>query len=176
MICYAYASHITAIYDNICLYKTWRFSFNGLAPSKNIYSHSSTFTSDRSDTKLVCWSLPSKSIFDMSSFFKESWLISSSKLLAGHFSTLHWPNYSFSWPLLSPYSTLVVVVTLTFDGCKWFLVFPWMMLWCCNDYPFYLICFKIVSMFSRVHILVVYGFFCLKVEGPKSAQISSRTL
>ena len=71
-------------------------------------------------------------IFDMSSFFKESWLISSSKLLAGHFSTLHWPDYSFSWPLLSPYSTLVVVVTLTFDGCKWFLVFPWMILWCCR--------------------------------------------
>ena len=122
----------TAIYANICLYKTWAFSFNGLSPSKNISSHSSTFTSDRSDTELVCWSLPSKSIFDMSSFFKESWLISSSKLLAGHFSTLHWPDYSFSWPLLSPYSTLVVVVTLTFDGCKWFLVFPWMMLWCCR--------------------------------------------
>ena len=64
-------------------------------------------------------------------FFKESWLISSSKHL-GLFSTLHWPNYSISWPLLSPYSTVVVVVTLAFDGCKWFLVFPWMFLWCCR--------------------------------------------
>ena len=121
-----------AIYANICLYKTWRFSFNGLSPSKNISSHSSTFTSDKSDMELVCWLLPSKIIFDMSSFFKESWLISSSKLLASHFFTLHWLDYSFSWPLLSPYSTLIVVVTLTFDGCKWFLVFPWMMLWCCR--------------------------------------------
>ena len=75
--------------------------------------------------------LPSKSIFDMSSFFKESWLIYSSKVL-GHFSTLHWPDYSLSWPLISPYSTLVVVVTLTFDGCKWFLVVLLMFLWCCR--------------------------------------------
>ena len=27
--------------------------------------------------------------------------------LLGHFSTLHRPDYSFSWPLLSPYSTPV---------------------------------------------------------------------
>ena len=137
----------TAIYANICLYRAWRFSFNGLSPWKNISSHSSRFTLDRSDMELICWLLPSKIIFDMSSFFKESWLISSSKLL-GHFSTLHWPDYSFSWPLLSPYSTLVVVVTLNFDGCKCFLFFPWMLLWCC----------------SWLSIL------------PKSAQISCRTL
>ena len=44
-----------AIYANICLYRSCRFSFNRLSPWKNISSHSSTFTSNRSDTELVCW-------------------------------------------------------------------------------------------------------------------------